>query len=210
MTNAERPKGESINNIKTKIMSILDGVEETLKKGDEIVHLMEEIEEVIFDLLAPGVGILITDNINLPEILKVALEKAMFQLLSKYKNRKVISLDCKGLMKGEAEGWMKLLAEQAKENPDLIVLIENITEIPSGPQCDDPQYVENLLGHSWKNEQIYFGDYHLDRSEMTVILIASLENKEKLAREYRTDSYAWIEDFDERLSALKQAIEVRI
>ena len=90
----------------------------------------------------------------------------------------------------------------------MIVIIENLAEIPSGPLCDDPQYVENLLGHSWKNDKIFFGEYCIDRSKsnLSVILTATPEQKEFLGPRFRTDGYLWCEDFDVELEKIEEQL----
>ena len=102
---------------------------------------------------------------------------------------------------------MTLLAKAVKETPNLIVIIENIADIPSNPLSDDPQYVLNLLGHSWKNEKIYFGDFSIDRSQLTVILTATPEQKEFLGQRFRADGYSWCEDFDEELDKIDNELD---
>lgn len=129
------------------------------------------------------------------------------ECLARHKGREVVSLDCKGLKKGDAYGWMTLLAKAVKETPNLIVIIENIADIPSNPLSDDPQYVLNLLGHSWKNEKIYFGDFSIDRSQLTVILTATPEQKEFLGQRFRADGYSWCEDFDEELDKIDNELD---
>jgi hypothetical protein len=109
-------------------------------------------------------------------------------------------------MKSDAYGWMTLLAKAVKETPNLIVIIENIADIPSDPLCDDPQYVLNLLGHSWKNEKIFFGDYSIDRTQLTVILTATPEQKEFVGQQFRTDGYSWCEDFDVELDKIEEQL----
>ena len=44
-------------------MGILNDIETTLKNGDQICHLLEEKEELIFDLLIPGVSRVVTRHI---------------------------------------------------------------------------------------------------------------------------------------------------
>lgn len=156
-------------------MGILGTIDETLNKTDRVIELLKEKESLLFDLLnCPTAGIVITDH-NLTQLLKESFDNAVFPLLSRYKGREIVSLDCRGLKKGDAYGWMVSLAKKVKEAPDLIAIIENIAEIPSGPQCDEPQYVENLLGHSWKNDVIFFGDNRIDATQMTILLTATPE-----------------------------------
>ena len=194
-------------------MGLLQGQEQTLKGGEGISKLIEEtqrkMEKLIHELLIPGVTMVITHH-HLADILKQALKQARFPLLSKYKNREVEVLDCKGWMsKKDANGMMARLAEKAEKSPSLIVVIENIADVWSDTSCEDPQYVENLFGHSWKNEQIYFGDCYIDRSQMTIILSAGPEHKDELEQKYRIDPYGWIEDFDVEFDALQNVMKNR-
>jgi hypothetical protein len=99
------------------------------------------------------------------------------------------------------------LSKKIAEVPDLILVVENISEIYSDPLCEDPLYVENLLGHSWKNEVVYFDDKRIDRSKMTVILTGTPDQKEVLGSKYRTDGFAWIESLDEELKDLNDRIK---
>lgn len=186
-------------------MGILNGMETTLRNGDEILKLLEKKEQLIFDLLIPGVTRIITKN-NLLDIIKSSLDTACFPLLSTYKSREVVTLDCKGLSTKDAVGMMESIAAKASKHPDLIVIVENIAGIWSDPHCDDPRYMAYLLGHSWKNEQIYFGDHHIDRTGMTILLTALPEHKEELEHRYKTDSYSWVDDFDAELDDLQKAM----
>ena len=104
-------------------MGILNGMETTLRNGDEILKLLEEKEQLIFDLLIPGVTRIITKN-NLLDIIKSSLDTACFPLLSTYKSREVVTLDCKGLSTKDAVGMMESLAAKVSKHPDLIVIVE--------------------------------------------------------------------------------------
>jgi hypothetical protein len=90
-------------------------------------------------------------------------------------------------------------------NPDDTEI--DISEIYSDPLCEDPLYVENLLGHSWKNDVVYFDDKRIARSKMTVILTGTPDHKEVLGSKYRTDRFAWIESLDEELKDLNDRIK---
>lgn len=187
-------------------MSILNDIETILENGDKQPPLMEERENIIFDILIPGVTRVVT-NQNLPNLLQNALDKAIFPRLSKYKNREIVSVDCHGLTRSDAYRLMVELSKKIAEVPDLILVIENISEIYSDPLCEDPLYVENLLGHSWKNEVVYFDDKRIDRSKMTVILTCTPDHKDVLGIKYRTDGFAWIESLDEELEDLDNQIK---
>jgi len=67
------------------------------------------------------------------------------------------------------------------------VIIENITEIPDGDRSiyDDPDLVENVLLHSWKNDVIHlthpqYGPFQLNREDYTVIFPVNPGWQEKL------------------------------
>lgn len=188
-------------------MGVLGSIDETLNKADKVIELLKEKESLVFDLLnCPVAGVVITDH-NLTQLLKESLENAMFPLLSRHKGREIVSLDCKGLKKGDAYGWMVALAEKVKEAPNLIAVIENIAEIPSGPQCDDPHYVENLLGHSWKNNVVFFGDNIIDATQMTILLTSVPAYQDELGNKYRADSYTWIMEFDKDMDDIDNQIK---
>lgn len=111
------------------------------------------------------------------------------QSLLPHKGRKVIPKDCRGLKKGDALGWIR---EISKDDKDAIVVLENVTQIPEGdPALYDPkQYVENILVRSWKNNDIYIDDYHIDRRNLTVILTCPPEDEEQLRAICSICSYA--------------------
>ena len=200
-------------------MSLLDPIDEQIARGDRWAKRMpvltEERELLISEILGPGIVYRVVTERNLPQFIDKEIKSSgefitlpgRTECLARHKGREVVSLDCKGLKKGDAYGWMTLLAKAVKEAPNLIVIIENIADIPSDPLCDDPQYVLNLLGHSWKNEKIYFGDFSIDRSQLTVILTATPEQKEFLGQRFRTDGYSWCEDFDQELEKIDNELD---
>ncbi|MBO5815580.1 MAG: hypothetical protein J6R30_05645 [Bacteroidales bacterium] len=106
--------------------------------------------------------------------------------------------DCRGLKKGDALGWIR---DFSKEDKDAIIVIENVTQIPEGnPSLYDPkQYVENILVRSWKNEDVYIDDYHIDRRNLTVILTCPPEDEEKLRAICSMCSYAWVGDIEKMI-----------
>ena len=200
------------------IMSILDP-EEQLARGDRWAELMpvltEKRELLISEILGPGIVYRVVTERNLPQFIDKEIKSSgefitlpgRTECLSRHKGREVVSLDCKGLKKGDAYGWMSLLAKTVEKTPNLIVIIENIADIPSDPLCDDPQYVLNLLGHSWKNEKIYFGDFSIDRTQLTIILTATSEQKEFVGQQFRTDGYSWSENFDQELEKIDNELD---
>ena len=75
-------------------------------------------------------------------------------ILQKHRGRSIISLDCTGLQKWDALGFLYRLSLLSKE-PTPIVVIDNITAIPRvGQAVEDPVVVENWLLHSWHNDSI--------------------------------------------------------
>jgi hypothetical protein len=120
-----------------------------------------------------------------------------------YKERTLLSVDCRTLCKGDAYGWLKAISEGMKNGTlnKPILVIENVDQIPDGDRniYDDPQYVENILVRSWKNELINIGDFYLDRRDISVILICSANNQTRLGNACRECSYPWCGDFEEWL-----------
>lgn len=143
-------------------------------------------------------GVKIYASATLAGKIKGRINDAETHILKEHQAREVISLDCRGLRKGDAYGWLMALSQQ-ENNP--IVIISNVSEIPDGDRniYDDPVYVRKILLSSWKNEHIDIGDVHIDRNNMTVILTASNEGRDMLQKECGLNSYAWIGDYDERL-----------
>ena len=194
-------------------MSILDPLEEQMARGDRWAERMpvltEKRELIISKLLVPVSANRVVTTRNLPQIIIEAVNNPFYKQLSHLKDYEIVSLDCRGLKKGDAQGWMAIVAKAMEETTNMIVIIENLAEIPSGPLCDDPQYVENLLGHSWKNDKIFFGEYCIDRykSNLSVILTATPEQKEFLGQRFRTDGYSWCEDFDQELEKIDNELD---
>ena len=126
--------------------------------------------------------------------------KAAARGLLPHKGRKVVPKDCRGLKKGDALGWIR---EISKDDKDAIVVLENVTQIPEGdPALYDPkQYVENILVRSWKNNDIYIGDYHIDRRNLTVILTCPPEDEEQLRAICSMCSYAWVGDIEKKIES---------
>ena len=91
-------------------------------------------------------------------------------------------------------------------NPKPIVIIEEITEIPAEDNIhDNPQYVENLLLHSWKNESnVYddpqFGHFELCTEDYTVVIVFDSSKSEEFFKMWRPlDGLALCKDFDQEL-----------
>jgi hypothetical protein len=137
--------------------------------------------------------------------LKSKIDKFIFQ--EEHKERDYLSLDCRGLRKGDACGWLKAISEGIEYGTlnKPILVIENVDKIPDGDRniYDDPLYVENILVRSWKNELINISDFYIDRRELTVILTCSPENQTLLGNACRICSYAWLGEFEEWYNRIK-------
>lgn len=178
------------------------------------VEIAAEFEEALLRCVAPGTVkcVVYAPKINIilkksNEIYGIPLHEPSFATyiqgvldqaclgLKEHKHRRVLSLDCKLLKKGDALGRMKGLSQ---DDDDLIVVFENVTQIPDGDLniYDDKRYVENLLIRSWKNEDIYFDDSHINRHNLTIILTCPPEDEEKLMAECSACSYAWVGDIE--------------
>ena len=194
-------------------MSLLDPIDEQMALGDrwaERMPVLTEMRELLISELLVSVSAnRVVTTRNLPQIIIEAVNDPFCKQLSHLKDYEIVSLDCRGLKKGDAHGWMARVAKTVEETSNMIVIIENLAEIPSGPLCDDPQYVENLLGHSWKNDKIFFGEYCIDRykSNLSVILTATPEQKEFLGQRFRADGYSWCEDFDQELEKIDNELD---
>ena len=188
-------------------MGILADMEETLKRGDkeaELLHkLLRQREELFTDVLNCASANIVVTKHSISQLLKETLNTSCGECLSKYKDRECISLDCKNLTKEDAFGWMVNLAKRVEQTPNLIVIIENLAEIINEPMSNDAHYIVNLLGHSWKNEKVVFGNYCIDRSGLTIIITVTPEQKNNLCQELRMDGYYWIEDFDEEFEKIQ-------
>ena len=190
-------------------MSIFDE-DDNIEKVDATVQFMEAQEKMLLRCVIPGIvkcvvfapdfnimlkklheiyGISITET-SFATYIQTILNRACHSL-REHKHRRVVSLDCRGLKKGDALGWMKALSQ---DDDNLIVVLENATQIPEGDLSvyDDRRYVENLLIRSWKNDVVYFDDTQIDRRNLTVILTCPPEDEEKLKAECSAFSYAWV------------------
>ena len=143
---------------------------------------------------------------SLHEKIELVIKNAWFDELKEHLSRPIISLDCRPLRKGDAAGWMRLLAAVADNQ---IVVLNYVTQIPDGERTifDDPIFVENLLVRSWKNEDVYFEDLHIDRRKMTIILACPKEDEDKLRNICASCSYSWWGNFDVMQKAFDDYID---
>jgi hypothetical protein len=141
-------------------------------------------------------------NISFAQRIENLVKGAISPDLQKHQTRKIYSIDCHTLRKGDAYRWLLAIVKEEVDDP--ILVIENVTQVPDGDRSiyDDPMYVTNLLLRSWKNENIFAGDLHIDRRKFTVILTCPPEDADILQRECGLCSYSWLGDFDRFLKDL--------
>ncbi|MBR1808324.1 MAG: hypothetical protein IJ776_02940 [Paludibacteraceae bacterium] len=192
-------------------MPILDDDEQVKTNVEN--HTKETICDNIFwdDILSTyrATGIEADCNSFVADI-QVAISKAdnaPVKRMQQHAGRKVYTLDCRKLCKYDAIGWLRSVS-QLPLSPKPILVIENITEIPKEDEVhDNPQYVQNLLVHSWKNETNDFTDnrpgqnyeqFTINPRNYTVFLTWTPETKEMLNSVWSpSDGYAWIGNFNE-------------
>ena len=118
-------------------------------------------------------------------------------------NRPIYSIDCKTLCKNDAIGFLESLSKESEEDRP-IVLIENITEIPDEDSVhDNPEYVKNVLIHSWKNPMNDFynpiskNHFYIKPENFIVLLTApSVPQKNTLETVWRaSDGFAFGGDY---------------
>jgi hypothetical protein len=192
-------------------MSIFD-IDDNLERVEENVKFEAAQEKILLQCITLGAVkcVVFTPNINLllkklNDIYGIPMKEPSFATyiqtilnrachsLRGHKQRRVVSLDCRKLKKGDAFGWMKALSQ---DEDNLIVVLENVTQIPVGDQniYDNRQYVENLLIRSWKNDVVFFDGAQINRRNLTIILTCPPEDETKLKAECSACSYAWVGD----------------
>ncbi|MBE6292647.1 MAG: hypothetical protein E7091_09600 [Bacteroidales bacterium] len=183
-------------------MSLLDDEEVLL--NDKTVKIKAEMDKLLATSMfrRGSISVFVTELDSLVGRIEQFLEKPKEPKMKEHRSREIYSIDCRYLCKGDAYGWISKVS-QASEDP--ILVIEHVTEVPDGDPAiyDDPVYVTNLLLRSWKNEQIYAGDLHIDRSKYTIILACSPKDAHLLERECGLCSYAWKGDFETFLEEWK-------
>lgn len=147
-------------------MSIFDPTEKGLKEIEVLAELSQKA----------GVTIVESDA---PNVVATSIEDLAQQ------GRPVYRWDAKTFKKYDAEGSMYQLSKLPKE-PKPIVIIENIADIPDGDLnvYDDPEHIENILLHSWKNDTIHLTykdvSFQMNKWDYTVIFPIKPEDVNKL------------------------------
>ena len=133
-------------------MGILGNIDDTLAQDAIASARITELETYYAGLLKYGVRGLY-DYEKFKEELGTLLPRAC-QDLKEHKGRLIASLDCSGLAKGDADGFVAAVLKDAPNRP--IVALENIDAIPDGDRSiyDDPGYVKDILLNSWEGKTI--------------------------------------------------------
>lgn len=98
----------------------------------------------------------------------------------------------------DAVGSMYKLSLLTKE-PKPIVIIENIADIPDGDRniYDDPEHVENVLLHSWKNDTIHLTykgvPFQMSKCDYTVIFPVKPGDLQKLRHSIMSDGFGFVQ-----------------
>lgn len=172
------------------------------RRGQVSAVVYEDKEELLLKKLTEAWKLNLDYKTSLAQRLGGIIKNAVNEKLKEYLSRKIYSIDCRTLRKGDAYGWLSAVSKASK---DPILVIENLTEVPDGDRSiyDDPTYVTNLLLRSWKNEDIYAGDLEIDRRQFTVILACRDIDSQDFERECALCSYAWCGDFEAYLEEWK-------
>ena len=118
--------------------------------------------------------------------------------LKSQQGRPIYRWDAKTFKKYDADGSMYKLSQLPKE-PKSIVIIENIADIPDGDRniYDDPEHVENVLLHSWKNDTIHLTykgvPFQMNKGDYTVIFPVKPGDLQKLRRGIRSDGFGFVQ-----------------
>lgn len=173
------------------------------RRGQVSAVVYEDKEELLLKKLSEAWKLNLDYKTSLAQRLGGIIKNAVNEKLKEYLSRKIYSIDCRTLRRGDAYGWLSAVSKASK---DPILVIENLTEVPDGDRSiyDDPTYVTNLLLRSWKNEDIYAGDLEIDRRQFTVILACRDIDAQEFERECALCSYGWCGDFDSYLEEWKK------
>lgn len=146
---------------------------------------------------------------DLVEILKME-NSPLNPMLRPHLGRPVYTIDCRFLQKGDAIIWLEKVSNLPKSHKPILI-IENITEIPKEDELhDNPQYVRNLLMHSWKNPM---NDWYNPNSknlfkiipaEYTIFITWSPEKRGIMDTIHDpSDGFAWVGNLEEYFNNLR-------
>ena len=167
--------------------------------------LLDMINKFVIDVrtnyITPGSNIY-TKGVFSPD----ASELTIPPVLQEHKDRSFITLDCRGLRKGDALGFLHSLS-QLPTNHKPIVIINHITDIPrAGSNIDNPEQVENHLLHSWHNDVIQLYDqngipFTMNPQNYTILIPIIKQKKTSInILRLRNNCYSQLQ-FDESLTS---------
>lgn len=189
-------------------MSILD-TDIIEKANNSIDQIKREEEFWNFMLSGSGARGIEVENNFIAEVLraidgfsKVSLDKNIHRHIG----RQVYEIDCGQLCKYDAIGWLKAISTLPLL-PKPILIVKNITDIPDEDiNHDNPEYVRNLLLHSWKNQTNQFTDnrpgqhndqFIINSHDYLVFITWQPEKKEKIEQIWNpSDNLAIIGNFE--------------
>ena len=196
-------------------MSVLDSDQDVLLNMDN--HIKEQALKEFFyaSLLTANVSEVETNedsNAFVNELVEM-LDKdnsPLNSMLQRHIGRPVYTLDCRKLRKGDAIGWLEEVAKLPK-SPKSILVIENITEIPDeDANHDNPQYLRNVLMHSWKNPMNELFNANIGTSfkivpaDYTIFITWIIDKREKMdAIHQPSDGFAWVGNLEEYFNNFK-------
>lgn len=205
-------------------MSILDSDAQVLKRFDDYIKKQALTELFYYNLLGANVTVIETD-INpiwkkiaqtwhenegssmfvsyLVDCLKID-NSPFYHPLKKELGRPIYVIDCRYLRKYDAIGWLEAVAKMPLSTKPILV-IENITELhEEDDNHDNPQYIRNILMHSWKNPQndLYNANsgnsFSIIPENYTIFITWTPENRQKMDQIWNpSDGIAWIGNIDE-------------
>lgn len=200
-------------------MSVLDSDQDVLLNMDN--HIKEQALKEFFyaSLLTANVSEVETNedsNAFVNELVEM-LDKdnsPLNSMLQRHIGRPVYTLDCRKLRKGDAIGWLEEVAKLPK-SPKPILVIENITEIPDeDANHDNPQYLRNVLMHSWKNpvNDLFNSNtqnsFKIVTADYSIFIIWTPENREKMdAIHQPSDGFKHVGNIEEYFKELKDAFK---
>lgn len=215
-------------------MSILATDKDVLKDMDNYIReqalnelawtslLMGNVSEVETDIDPIWKKIVQTWHVNegstllVSELVKL-LDKEnqpLCPMLRPHIGQPIYSIDCRYLQKGDAIGWLETVSKLPK-SPKPILVVEHITDIPEeDDKHDNPQYVRNILMHSWKNPRNNFFNVHsgnsfnIDPLDFTVFITWTPQNRAKMdIIQEPSDGFKLVGNFEEYIKEIVGSFE---
>jgi len=185
-------------------MSLFD--KDLIENEEQLKQTMVEEENIALLL---GTGVCVVETNDTESFVASLLEKLsvdyavlsngpLADRLKSQQGRPVYRWDAKTFKKYDAIGSMYQLSKLPKEAKP-IVIIENIADIPDGDRniYDDPEHVENVLLHSWKNDTIHLTykgvPFQMNKGDYTVIFPVKPGDLQKLHHGIKSDGFGFVQ-----------------